>query len=185
MHVSSVQLDPLGVAVWLSDLPDADHLSDSIAWFARIAALARRTVSSGRVLPTITQEGPFTVARWVYAPDGPDDTAVGDTLTALADSMPAVCTLDSGADVAQIFDRLVDGIARGLLTQSGWRPELGKQRRPELQALRATFGALSKPDQVIRGNTDEFDVAIVICRPSWSGTAGGPGANRWSSPGSA
>ena len=100
MHVSSVQLDPLGVAVWLSDLPDADHLSDSIAWFARIAALARRTVSSGRILPTITQEGPFTVARWVYAPNGPDDTAVGDTLTALADSMPAVCTLDSGADVA-------------------------------------------------------------------------------------
>ena len=74
--------------------------------------------------------------------------------------MPPVCTLDSGADVAQIFDRLVDGIARGLLAQSGWRPELGKLRRPELQALRATFGALSKPDQVIRGNTDEFDVAI-------------------------
>ncbi len=160
MHVSSVQLDPLGVAVWLSQLPEADYVSDSIAWFARIAALARRTVSSGRILPTITQEGPFTVARWVYAPDGPDDTAVGDTLTALADSMPPVCTVDSGADVAQIFDRLVDGIARGLLGQSGWRPELGKQRRAELQALRATFGALSKPDQVIRGNTDEFDVAV-------------------------
>ena len=160
MHVSSVQLDPLGVAVWLSDLPDADYVSDSIAWFARIAALARRTVSSGRILPTITQEGPFTVGRWLYAPNGPDDTLVGDTLTALAESMPPVCTLDSGADVAQIFDRLVDGIARGLLAQSGWRPELGKLRRPELQALRATFGALSKPDQVIRGNTDEFDVAI-------------------------
>ena len=160
MHVSSVQLDPLGVAVWLSDLPEAEYVSDSIAWFARIGELARRTVSSGRILPTITQEGPFTVGRWVYAPNGPDDTLVGDTLTALAESMPPVCTLDSGADVAQIFDRLVDGIARGLLAQAGWRPELGKQRRPELQALRATFGALSKPDQVIRGNTDEFDVAV-------------------------
>ena len=74
-------------------------------------------------------------------------------------SMPPVCTLGSGADVNQIFDRLVDGIARGLLAQSGWRAELGKQRRPDLQALRATFGALSKPDYVIRGNTEGFDVA--------------------------
>ncbi len=160
MHVSSVQLDPLGVAVWLSDLPEAGYVSDSIAWFARIGELARRTVSSGRILPTIADEGPFTVGRWVFAPNGPDDTAVHDTLAALASSMPPVCTLDSGATVEQIFDRLVDGIARGLLAQSGWRPELGKQRKPELQALRATFGALAKPDHVIRGNSDGFDVAL-------------------------
>ncbi len=63
-----------------------------------------------------------------------------------------------------MFDRLVDGIARGLLAQSGWRAELGKQRRPDLQALRATFGALSKPDYVIRGNTDGFDVALEHLR---------------------
>ena len=38
LHAASVQLDPLGVAVWLSDLPvDRDQLSPSIAWFARLA----------------------------------------------------------------------------------------------------------------------------------------------------
>jgi SNF2 family DNA or RNA helicase len=160
MHVSSVQLDPLGVAVWLSQLPDPEFVSDSIAWFARIAELARRTVSSGRIVPVIIDEGPFTAGRWVHSPNGADDRSVADTLDALAASMPPVCTLGSGADVHQMFDRLVDGIARGLLTNSGWRAELGKQRRPDLQALRATFGALSKPDYVIRGNTDGFEIAL-------------------------
>ena len=111
-------------------------------------------------MPVIADEGPFVAARWVHAPNGPDDQRVAEALVALAASMPPVCTLGSGADVDQMFDRLVDGIARGLLAQSGWRAELGKQRRPDLQALRATFGALSKPDYVIRGNTDGFDVAL-------------------------
>jgi hypothetical protein len=160
MHVSSVQLDPLAVAVWLSELPDPEFVSDSIEWFAALGELARRTVSSGRIVPIIVEEGPFVAARWVHAPNGPDDQRVAETLAALGASMPPVCTLGSGANVDQMFDRLVDGIARGLLAQSGWRAELGKQRRPDLQALRATFGALSKPDYVIRGNTDGFEIAL-------------------------
>ena len=160
MHVSSVQLDPLGMAVWLSELPDPEFVSDSIEWFSRIGELARRTVSSGRIVPVIVDEGPFIAARWVHAPNGPDDRLVLDLLGQLEASMPPVCTLGSGATVDQMFDRLVDGIARGLLAQSGWRAELGKQRRPDLQAMRATFGALSKPDYVVRGNTQEFDIAL-------------------------
>ena len=161
MHVSSVQLDPLGVAVWLSDLPDGRATCPTRSPGSR----HRRTrpphvSSSGRILPDdARRKARSPSAAGCTPPNGPDDTLVGDTLTALAESMPPVCTHDSGADVAQIFDRLVDGIARACCP-SGWRPELGKLRRPELQALRATFGALSKPDQVIRGNTDEFDVAI-------------------------
>ncbi len=160
LQVSSVQLDPVGMAVWLSDLPGPAYVSDSIAWFARIGELARRTVSTGRLVPVVVDEGPFTVGRWVYAPNGPDDDVVAGVLDQLAATMPPVCTLGSSADVTQIFDRLVDGIARGFLSQSGWRPDLGKQRRPDLQVLRAAFGALSKPDHVIRGNTEEFDIAL-------------------------
>ncbi len=160
MQVSSVQLDAIGATIWLSDLPAAEYVSDSVAWFARVSELARRTVASGRIVPVIADEGPFTVARWVYTPDGPDDRTVADLLDRLAASMPPVCTLGSSADVNRIFDRLVDGLARGFLAQSGWRPDLGKQRRPDLQVLRATFGALSKPDHVIRGNTDDFDAAL-------------------------
>ena len=37
---------------------------------------------------------------------------------------------------------------------------MGRQRKPEVQALRATFGALAKPDQVIRGGTEEFTLAV-------------------------
>ena len=48
------------------------HLSDSLAWFARVAELARRTVSSGRILPAIVEEGPFTVARWRPVTDADD-----------------------------------------------------------------------------------------------------------------
>jgi SNF2 family DNA or RNA helicase len=160
LQVSSVQLDPVGMAVWLSDLPGPAYVSDSIAWFARIGELARRTVSSGRLVPVIVDEGPFTVGRWVHAPNGPDDQVVTGVLAELAATMPPVCTFGSSADVTQIFDRLVDGIARGFLAQSGWRPDIGKQRRPDLQVLRAAFGALSKPDHVIRGNSDDFDLAL-------------------------
>ena len=59
-----------------------------------------------------------------------------------------------------IYAQLVDGIARSFLHQYGWKADLGRQRKPEIQALRATFAALAKPDHVIRGGTDEFDDAV-------------------------
>ena len=156
LHASSVQLDAMGTAVWLSDLPDAPHLSDSLAWFARVAELARRTVSAGRVLPAVTEEGPFTVARWrpVTSP------AIDATLTALDASMPPICTAGSSADASSIYGQLVDGIARTFLHQYGWKADLGRQRTPSVQVLRAMFGALAKPDHVVRGGTVEFDTAL-------------------------
>ncbi|MEM9515725.1 MAG: hypothetical protein AAGA42_12795 [Actinomycetota bacterium] len=48
---SSVELDPLGAAVWLSELPDGDALSDTLQWFARMTELARHVVDRGRVSP--------------------------------------------------------------------------------------------------------------------------------------
>jgi hypothetical protein len=156
LHASAVQLDPMATAVWLSELPGEPYLSDSLAWFARLTELARRTVASSRVVPAVLEEGPFTVARWL-----PTTTAEIDaTLEALAASMPPICVAGSTADVTSIYERLVDGIARGFLHQQGWRPDLGRQRNATAQALRAVFGALAKPDHVVRGGTPEFDTTL-------------------------
>ena len=161
LHASSVQLDPMGAAVWLSDLPDVpDDLSDSLAWFARVTDLARRTVSSGRLAPVVVEEGPFTVARW-----RPVTTAtIDETLEALRATMPEICTAGSTADSVTIYSQLVDGIARSFLHSGGWKADLGRGRTPSAQALRATFGALAKPDHVVRGGTTEFATALAQLR---------------------
>jgi SNF2 family DNA or RNA helicase len=156
LHASSVQLDPMAAAVWLSETPGAPYLSDSLAWFARLTELARRTVGSGRLTPVVVEEGPFTVARWIpmASPE------IERTLDALSAAMPPICTAGSAADTTAIFAQLVDGIARSFLHQNGWRADLGRQRTPTVQAIRAVFGALAKPDHVVRGGTDEFDTAL-------------------------
>src|SRR6056297_2030809 len=156
LHASSVQLDAMGTAVWLSELPGSEFLSDSLAWFARVAELARRTVSAGRITPVIVNEGPFTVARWTPITTESIDT----TIAALDTSMPPICTAGSGVAAGTIYAQLVDGIARAFLFQYGWKADLGRQRKPEIQVLRAAFGALAKPDHVVRGGTDEFDGAL-------------------------
>jgi SNF2 family DNA or RNA helicase len=156
LHASSVQLDAMGTAVWLSELPEAEYLSDSLAWFARVAELARRTVSAGRVTPVIVDEGPFVVARWAPVTTESIDAMVA----ALATSMPPICTAGSGVEASTIYDQLVDGIARAQLFHYGWKADLGRRRTPEVQVLRATFGALAKPDHVVRGGTDDFDDAL-------------------------
>ena len=160
LHASSVQLDAIGTAVWLSELPEPEVLSDSLAWFARVAELARRTVSAGRITPVILDEGPFTVARW-----RPVTTeSIDATIAALDTSMPPICTAGSGVDAGTIHAQMVDGIARGFLYRSGWKADLGRGRSAHLQALRATFGALAKPDHVVRRGTAEFDDAVLQLR---------------------
>jgi SNF2 family DNA or RNA helicase len=156
LHASSVQLDAMGTAVWLSELPDDPYLSDSLAWFARIAELARHTVTAGRILPVVLEEGPFTVARW--RPVTTD--SIDATIAALDAAMPPICTAGSSADATSIYGQLVDGIARTFLQQYGWKADLGRKRTPSIQALRAVFGALAKPDHVVRGGTDDFDLAL-------------------------
>ena len=157
LHAASVQLDPLGVAVWLSDLPaDRDQLSPSIAWFARLAELARRMVSAGRMSPVIVEEGPFTVARWT--PEVDDE--ISDLIARLDESKPYICTAGSGHSTRRIFELMVDGVARSYLFQSGWKAEVGRGRKASTQVMRATFAALAKPDHVVRGGTNEFEVAL-------------------------
>jgi SNF2 family DNA or RNA helicase len=156
LHAASVQLDPLGIAVWLSDLPEEEFLSPSIAWFARMSDLARRIVSAGRMSPVIVEEGPFTVARWV--PEIDDE--VNAVITQLDEAKPHICNAGSGHTTRKIFELMVDGVARSFLAQGGWKAEIGRGRKGSTQVMRATFGALAKPDNVVRGGTNEFDVAL-------------------------
>ncbi len=157
LHAASVQLDALGVAVWLSELPsDEKQLSPSIAWFASVAELARRLVSAGRMSPVIVEEGPFTVARW--APEVDDE--IDALITQLDGAKPFVCTAGSGHSTSRIFELMVDGVARSYLFQSGWKADIGRGRKASTQVMRATFGALAKPDHVVRGGTKEFEVAL-------------------------
>jgi len=160
MHASSVQLDAIGTAVWLSELPEAEFISDSLRWFATIAELARRTVATNRIVPSVDNEGPFVVGRWKAV----TDDEIDDVLIGLDTSMPTICVAGSGVTTTTIYHQLVDGIARSLLHQSGWKADLGRQRKPHYQAMRAMFGALSKPDHVMRGSTADYEAAVQHLR---------------------
>lgn len=154
--VPAVELDPFGAAVWLSETPDGDELSPSLAWFARLTAFAVRLVGGARVLPDVVDEGPFRCARW--RPVLTDDHR--DLIAQLAAAAPAICRNGSSASTDDILAALVDGLARAVLHHGGWRAELGRKRSSEVQALRAVFAALAKPDPVVRSGSDEFDAAV-------------------------
>jgi superfamily II DNA or RNA helicase len=154
--VPTVKLDPFGAAVWLSDTPRGDLLSPSLAWFAALTRFAVDLVRNMWVTPEVTLEGPFTVARWRPVLDD----AGHDALRHAASVAPAICRNGSDASTDEILGALVDGFARAVLHHAGWRPELGRQRSLDVQAVRAVFAALAKPDPVIRSGTHEFHAAI-------------------------
>ena len=155
--VPAVRLDPFGASVWLSETPPGDQLSPSLAWFAQLTAFAVRLVGQRRVVPEVLDEGPFTVARWrpVLTPE------LDDALAHAAASAPAICRNGSSASTVDILRALVDGLARAVLHHGGWKPDLGRQRSTEVQAVRAVFTALAKHDPVIRSGTDEFHTAVT------------------------
>jgi hypothetical protein len=155
--VPSVRLDPYGAAVWLSDTPDGDELSPSLAWFAALTRFAVEVVRSGRVAPEVADEGPFTVARWRPALSDSET----DALRHAAAVAPAICRNGSEAGTEAIVAALVDGFGRAVLHSRGWKPALGRQRSADVQAVRAVFAALAKPDPVVRTGTDEFHTAVA------------------------
>ena len=155
--VPSVRLDPFGAAVWLSDTPAGDDLSPSLAWFAALTRLAVSLVQAGQVTPVVRDEGPFTVARWQPVLTAEQTEA----LRHAAAIAPAVCRNGTDASTESIAAALVDGFARAVLQSAGWKPELGRQRAVEVQAVRAVYAALAKPDPVIRSGTDEFHLAVA------------------------
>ncbi|HWL43089.1 MAG TPA: DEAD/DEAH box helicase [Ilumatobacter sp.] len=155
--VPSVRLDPYGAAVWLSDTPTGDELSPSLAWFAALTRFAVDLVRAGQVTPIVADEGPFTAARWRPVLS----TEQVEALRHAAATAPAVCRNGSEASTESITAALVDGFARAVLHGHGWKPELGRQRAADVQAVRAVFAALAKPDPVVRTGTDDFHAAVA------------------------
>jgi hypothetical protein len=155
--VPCVMLDPFGAAVWLSDTPRGESLSPSLAWFSALTQFAVRVVGSGRVTPEIADEGPFTVARW--RPVLTDEHR--EALAHLAAVAPAICRNGSSASTDEIATTLVDGLARAVLHHGGWKPDLGRKRAPGVQAIRAVFAALAKPDPVVRAGDEDFQDALI------------------------
>ncbi len=155
--VPAVRLDPFGAAVWLSDTPAGSDLSPSLAWFASLTGFAVRLVGARRVTPEVLDEGPFTVARWRPVLDAEHHDAIAHA----AASAPAICRNGSRATTDEILAALVDGLARAVLHHGSWRPDLGRKRSVEVQAIRAVFAALAKPDPVIRSGSDEFHSALA------------------------
>ena len=154
--VPAVRLDPFGAAVWLSETPTGDELSPSLAWFARLTQFAVRVVAARRMVPEVSVEGPFTVARWRPVLDD----VHRDALAHAAASAPPICRNGSNATTDEIFAALVDGLSRAVLHHAGWKPDLGRRRAVEVQAARGVFAALAKPDPVIRSGSEEFRLAV-------------------------
>ena len=154
--VPAVRLDPYGAAVWLSDTPIGDELSASLAWFAQLTSFAVRILNARRLIPEVATEGPFTVARWRPVLDDPHREAIAHA----AASAPAICRNGSSATTEDILTALVDGLARSVLHSGGWKPDLGRKRSVEVQATRALFAALAKPDPVLRSGSEEFHDAV-------------------------
>ncbi len=155
--VPSVRLDAFGASVWLSDTPAGGELSPSIAWFASLTQFAARLVSAQRVTPVVVDEGPFTVARWRPVLDA----GQRDAMAHAASVAPAVCRNGSISSTDDILAALVDGLARAVLHHGGWKPDLGRKRSIDVQATRAVFAALAKPDPVVRAGPDDFVQALA------------------------
>lgn len=155
--VPAVVLDSFGASVWLSDLPDPELLSPSLAWFERLSSYAVRLVSAHRVRPAVVHEGPYRRARWVPVLADPEREA----LAHLAACAPSVCRNGSSSGTEDILAALVDGFARAVLQHGGWRPDLGRRRSPEIQSVRTVFSALAVEDAIVRDGSDEFESAIA------------------------
>ena len=161
VRTPAVRLEPLGAAVWLSRTPTGDELSPSLAWFAQMTRFAVRCVSTDRISPIITNEGPFTMARWrPILTDPSGDRTLQDLLERLEVSAPEICRVGSQATAAAILAALVDGIARSQLHHIGWKADLGRQRTARVQALRSVALALSGPDSTLRNGTEDYHSAL-------------------------
>ena len=154
--VPAVRLDPFGAAVWLSDTPRGDELSPSLAWFAAITQFAIRVVERAP-RDTGGHRGGAVHGGPVAAGARPPSTATHwptrrrsrrrSAATGRSRRPTTSCRRSSTASPGPCS------------TTAGWRPELGRKRSADVQAVRAVFAALAKPDPVVRTGTDDFESA--------------------------
>ncbi len=138
------QLDALG-----------DDVGPSVAWLGAAYSVAMRLVTSGRVLPQLTDTGlGWWVARW-----RPLRADLATPVAELAAQQPPVVAVASPGFSADelttvIIDSFVDQTARLLLAGAGWHAPITDTRRVTARAARAAARALSAPAGEFRADPE-------------------------------
>jgi hypothetical protein len=127
----------------------------SIGWFGAAYAIASGLVTSGRVMPQLTDTGlGWWVARW-----RPLKADVAAPIVELARSQPPVVAVASPGFSAEelttiIVESFVDQTARLLLAGAGWHAPITDTRRTSARATRAVARALSVPAGEFRADSE-------------------------------
>ncbi len=127
----------------------------SVGWLGSAYSVAMRLVTSGRVLPQLTDTGlGWWVARW-----RPLRADLAAPVAELAANQPPVVAVASPGFTAEelttvIIDSFVDQTARLLLAGAGWHAPITDTRRVTARAARAATRALSAPAGEFRADPE-------------------------------
>ncbi|MEQ1874386.1 MAG: SNF2-related protein [Ilumatobacteraceae bacterium] len=129
-------------AATLASLGQLDALrsevSASVAWFGAVHNYATELVTSGRVLPVLSN---ITDGAWLaeWQPLAADIELAADGLLA---AMPPAVAAAGPVDATQLLHALVDQLCRLTLAARGWRADLSDTRAANARALRLVSRAL-------------------------------------------
>ncbi|MEP7201979.1 MAG: SNF2-related protein [Ilumatobacteraceae bacterium] len=132
----------------------------SVGWLGSAYSVAMRLVTSGRVLPQLTDTGlGWWVARWRAL-----RADLAGPVAELAANQPPVVAVASPGFTAEelttvIIDSFVDQTARLLLAGAGWHAPITDTRRVTSRAARAAARGLSAPAGEFRADP-EFAEAL-------------------------
>ncbi len=138
------QLDALG-----------GEIGASVGWLGAAYSVAIRLVTSGRVLPQLSDTGlGWWVARW-----RPLRADLAGPVAELAATQPPVVAVASPGFTREelttvIIDSFVDQTARLLLAGAGWHAPITDTRRLAARAARAVSRALSSPAGEFRADPE-------------------------------
>ncbi|MCE9621938.1 MAG: DEAD/DEAH box helicase [Actinomycetia bacterium] len=141
----SVMCQRIDVAT-LASLGQLDALrsevSASVAWFGAVHNFATELVTSGRVLPVLTN---IADAAWLaeWQPLAVDVEIATDGLLA---AMPPAVAAAGPVDPAHVLHVLVDRLCRLTLAARGWRADLSDTRAANARAVRLVSRALIADD---------------------------------------
>ncbi len=118
------------------------EVSASVAWFGAVHNYAANLVTSGRVLPVLTN---IAESAWIaeWQPLTADVNAVADGLLA---AMPPAVAAAGSVDTTHVLHVLVDRLCRLTLAARGWRADLSDTRASNARALRLVSRALIADD---------------------------------------